>query len=247
MYDTVGQAVVPITTKDGFKVQVNGAGKLAIGIGRAYVDGILVECFGDISDPAKTVRDDNIGGVVGSGPVEYTKQPFYYQPKYPDLSTKVEDVNLVYLDVWQREVTVYQDPSLREPALNGPDTDNRIQTAWQVKVLQGADTNSCETPPATWGALIAASTARLSATATPAPPAPGPCVINPAGGAGEPALPGRDPPRRHTRGCKPGPLQVVARQRIAGRHGDWDQEVRDALGDHGDLHRTRRLDALRAR
>src|SRR5260370_41693885 len=81
MYDTVGQAVVPITTKDGFKVQVNGAGKLAIGIGRAYVDGILVECFGDISDPAKTVRDDNIGGVVGSGPMEETQQPLSHPPK----------------------------------------------------------------------------------------------------------------------------------------------------------------------
>src|SRR5260370_23745578 len=62
MYDAVGQAVVPITTKDGFKVQVNGAGKLTIGIGRAYGDGILVECFRDMSDPAKKVPDDHSDG-----------------------------------------------------------------------------------------------------------------------------------------------------------------------------------------
>ena len=31
-------------------------------------------------------------------------------------------INLVYLDVWQREVTVFEDDALREPALNGPDT-----------------------------------------------------------------------------------------------------------------------------
>src|SRR5579884_1094575 len=68
MYDTVGRAVVPKTTPNGFKIGVSG-GHLTIGIGRAYVDGILAECFGDLSDAAKTVRDDVLGGVVGSGPV----------------------------------------------------------------------------------------------------------------------------------------------------------------------------------
>ena len=56
MYDIVGQAVVPKTTQSGFQIQVNGAGKLTIGVGRAYVDGILTECFGDLSNAATTVR-----------------------------------------------------------------------------------------------------------------------------------------------------------------------------------------------
>src|SRR6266851_881696 len=78
MYDTVGQAVVPITTPHGFEIGVNAvSGKLTIGPGRAYVDGVLAECFGDTSDPTTTVRDDTIGGVHG-GPVDYDKQPFYY-------------------------------------------------------------------------------------------------------------------------------------------------------------------------
>src|SRR5436190_17584608 len=56
MFDTVGQAVVPMTTKDGFRIDVdNTTGHLTIGLGRAYVDGIQVECFGD-RDPTKSVR-----------------------------------------------------------------------------------------------------------------------------------------------------------------------------------------------
>lgn len=181
MYDIVGQAVVPLTTQDGFEISV-AAGKLMIGIGRAYVDGILAECFGDLSNAAATVRDDRLGGVTGPGPVAYDKQPFFYQPGFPALSTTAGAINLVYLDVWQREVTVFEDEALREPALNGPDTATRVQTAWQVKVMQGADASSCGTPPAAWTALTAPSTARLTAQAAPAVPAAGPCIINPTGG-----------------------------------------------------------------
>lgn len=182
MFDTVGQAVVPLTTPHGFEIGIDGTGALTIGIGRLYVDGVQAECFGDLSNPAATVRDDLVGGIVGSGPVGYAAQPFVYQPGYPALSAAAGDINLVYLDVWQREVTVFEDDGLREIALNGPDTATRVQTAWQVKVLQGADAGSCVTPPATWTTLTAASTARLTAATAPVAPAPGPCVINPAGG-----------------------------------------------------------------
>ena len=49
MYDTVGQAVVPITTPHGFEIGVNGAGQADDRAwARSYVDGILAECFGDI-------------------------------------------------------------------------------------------------------------------------------------------------------------------------------------------------------
>src|SRR4051794_28289665 len=85
MFDIVGQAVVPVTTKHGFEIGVNGAGKLTIGIGRNYVDGILAECFGDMSDPAKTGRDDTLGGVHGPDAVVYDQQPFFYQPGFPQL------------------------------------------------------------------------------------------------------------------------------------------------------------------
>lgn len=44
---------------------------------------------------------------------------------------------MVYLDVWERHVTYLEDgnESIRESALNGPDTCTRAQVVWQVRVL----------------------------------------------------------------------------------------------------------------
>jgi hypothetical protein len=177
MYDTVGAAVVPATTPTGFEIGVSGS-SLTIGIGRVYVDGIQAECFGDLSDPKATVFEPRVGSVVGNLPLLFDQQPFLYQPNFPGLPSASGITSLVYLDVWQREVTVWEDRSLLEPALGGPDTATRIQTAWQVKSLAGVAGGDCTLPTA----LIAPSTARMTAIAAPAPPAPGPCVIAPAGG-----------------------------------------------------------------
>jgi hypothetical protein len=178
MYDTVGPAVVPATTPTGFEIGVSGS-SLTIGIGRVYVDGIQAECFGDLSDPKNTMFEPRVGSVVGNLPLLFDQQPFNYQPNYPGLPTASGVTCLVYLDVWQREVTVWEDRSLLEPALGGPDTATRIQTAWQVKALANVQADACTNPP---GTLIAPSTARMTAVAAPTPPAPGPCVIAPAGG-----------------------------------------------------------------
>jgi hypothetical protein len=43
---------------------------------------------------------------------------------------------LAYLDVWQRHITAIEDPSIRETALNLPDTTTRTKTVWQVKLLE---------------------------------------------------------------------------------------------------------------
>jgi len=187
MYDTVGQAVYPLTTPNAFKIAVGAGGKLTIGQGRLYVDGIQAECFGDMTDPANADFDDppspHMNNLVGKSPLFYDQQPFFYTaPPFPALSPTAGATNVVYLDVWQREVTVFEDYALREIALNGPDTDTRMQTAWQVKVMDGTGALTCTTPLAAWDTLIAPSTARLTAVATPAPPAAGPCIISPAGG-----------------------------------------------------------------
>ena len=183
MYDTAGQAAVPMMTPDGFKIGVTNTFDITIGVGRAYVDGILVECFGDTTDASKTDRDDNIGGVHGPA-ILYDEQPFHYTstPTYPEPSTVQGNTDLVYLDVWQREVTVFEDEALREVALNGPDTATRVQTAWQVKTMPGADATSCVTPPASWASTVAPSTARLSTAATKVTTEPSACVIDPVGG-----------------------------------------------------------------
>ncbi len=61
----------------------------------------------------------------------FSAQPDYPQPSIP----KLEHYCLVYLDVWERHITAFEDPTLRESALGGSDTSTRVKTVWQVKLL----------------------------------------------------------------------------------------------------------------
>jgi Family of unknown function (DUF6519) len=135
--DILGRAVVPKETKDGFKIQAIG-GKLMIGPGRIYVDGLLAENHG--ATPA--AWNPALAEQSGTGSIDYEKQP--YVKKVTALPGG--GPHLVYLDVWQREVTQLQEPAIVEPAV-GVDTSLRLQTVWQVKLLPklaaGID---CSTP-----------------------------------------------------------------------------------------------------
>jgi hypothetical protein len=182
-YDTFGGSVIPSTTPDAFKIGVDANGDLTIGTGRAYVDGIQAENFGDLSAPATADFDPAIGNLFNKLPLAFKAQPFYYSPPnaslpFPALSATPGTLNLVYLDVWQREVTSWEDERLLEPALGGPDTATRVQTAWQAKALAGVKADACSNLPPELGP----SAARMTAAASAAPPAPTPCVIQPAGG-----------------------------------------------------------------
>ncbi|MGH6838265.1 MAG: DUF6519 domain-containing protein [Methylocella sp.] len=86
-------------------------GDFVLGEGSYYVDGILVE---------------------SDAPVYFSAQP------YPPLPQKFEtgQTYLAYLDVWERHITYIEDDSIREAALNGPDTCTRAQTVWQVKLME---------------------------------------------------------------------------------------------------------------
>ena len=182
-YDTFGGSVVPSTTPDAFKIGLDANNDLTIGYGRAYVDGIQAENFGDLGSPATADFDPAIGNLFNATPLAFKAQPFYYASPnapapFPAISGTSGTLNLVYLDIWQREVTSWDDERLLEAALGGPDTDTRIQTAWQVKALAGVKGDACSNLPPELGP----STARMTAMATAAPPAPSPCVIQPAGG-----------------------------------------------------------------
>jgi hypothetical protein len=86
-----------------------------IGAGHCYVDGIL--CEND------------------------SKVAFTEQPDYPPGAAQamLESLSpgqryMAYLDVWQRHISLHQDPALLEVALGGPDTTTRAKTVWQVKL-----------------------------------------------------------------------------------------------------------------
>ena len=183
--DTMGRAVVPRTTPEGFHILAAG-GALTIGVGRMYVDGLLAENHG--TEPAGW--DERLAEETGSGPVPFLLQP--YLPFNEEDATSAAKVfnapnlnngtYLVYLDVWQREVTHIQAPELVEKAV-GVDTTGRIQTIWQVKVLHTGGNASCHTPDADlpgWQDLTSPSGARLSTSTGDTDDQPNPCLAPPA-------------------------------------------------------------------
>lgn len=93
---------------------------LLLGKGHYYVDGILCEI------PAYVAYADQKG------------YPFPHQPEKFDTNQN----QLIYLDVWERHISCAEVEdvgdsviSIREVALNGPDTATRAQVVWQVKAI----------------------------------------------------------------------------------------------------------------
>jgi Family of unknown function (DUF6519)/Carboxypeptidase regulatory-like domain/Right handed beta helix region len=175
--DIVGRAVVPESTPDAFLIKPSGPSQFTIGIGRMYVDGLLAECHG--LSPA--IYDATLGELDGTVPIPFTAQPYYPKPR-PLPSTLFPSVDLIYLDVWQREVSALQDPNIREKALGGPDTTTRMQTVWQVKILPNAGAHACDDDIASWDTLVAPSAGRLTTSTVVPAPSPTPCILSPTGG-----------------------------------------------------------------
>ena len=181
--DVLGRATVSSTTPDAFRITRRRRTALQIGRGRLYVDGLLAENHGAVS----TIRpsalfDPLLAEPRFADPIAYAAQP--YLPSPPALPTAGR--HLVYLDVWQREVTHLEQPDLVESAV-GVDTTSRMQTVWQVRVLaEDAGTGTtCATPDADipgWLDLIAPSTGRLTTGTFDVAPVDDPCELPPTGG-----------------------------------------------------------------
>ncbi|WP_243073657.1 DUF6519 domain-containing protein [Microbacterium sp. SS28] len=170
-----GTAAVSKVTPDAFALTL-AAGDLAIGRGRLYADGLLAENHGGAPDDT---FDPILAESFGSGAVTYSTQP--YLPAPPALPKT--GTHLVYLDVWQREVTHLEDPGLIERAV-GVDTTARSQTVWQVKHFAVPAGTTCGTPDDAlkgWGESIAPSGARLTVE-TIAVVDDEPCELPPTGG-----------------------------------------------------------------
>lgn len=131
--DVVGLSGVPSTTPGAFQISVTvdstGNTHLGIGPGRMYVDGLLAENHGASS---AVQWDPTLGDLTGSA-IDYSAQPYVLGATLP-ASGSGSGHYLVYLDVWRREVSYLQDPDLVDPAV-GIDTTGRLQTVWQVKLL----------------------------------------------------------------------------------------------------------------
>ena len=174
--DVIGRCGVPSETPGGFKIQKSG-NQFTVGQGRIYVDGFLAENHGANWQFNSTLEEN-----YGTAPIPVAEQP------YGGKSLEVTNSSLVYLDVWQREVTYLQDPLLVEPAVN-VDTTTRYQTVWQVKVLGLGDIAAdvtCQTPLTDieeWVKENPLSAARLTTTTVAVTTDPDDlCLAPPSGG-----------------------------------------------------------------
>lgn len=173
--DMFGRCVVSTETPDAFLIGLSG-GDLTIGPGRAYVDGLLAENHG----LPPLVYDPVLGEQRGTSTVGYDQQPYFPNAAgvapLPTTGTYV-----VYLDVWEREVTYLEDPTLVEKAI-GVDTAARRQTVWQVRLIEAPDGTTCQGRVPGWDDLTAPSAGRLTTAAVGVPASTDPCTIPPAGG-----------------------------------------------------------------
>jgi Family of unknown function (DUF6519)/Right handed beta helix region len=173
--DRSGVAWVPRLTPEAFRVTASG-GQLTIGRGRMYVDGLLAENHGGEPDAFDPVLAEE----VGTADVSYDAQPYWPEP---DPLPK-GGPHLVYLDVWQREVTHLQDPDLVEKAV-GVDTTARLQTAWQVRLLPNIGSATCTSPDEDihdWLDVISPSGGRLTTGTVEVDDEDDPCELPPSGG-----------------------------------------------------------------
>jgi hypothetical protein len=182
--DILGRAAYPATTPHAFEITASSSGvtnTLMIGPGRMYVDGLLAENHGD---PAALEWDPALGEMsdapqpplpsATTGAVDYTQQPYMPPP------TALPPGNgpfLAYLDVWVRPVDYINDPNLIDAAV-GVDSTGRLQTAWQVQLLDlglaGSPGATCDSPINNWPP--APSSGLLSTGTTPNAPS-GPCCL----------------------------------------------------------------------
>lgn len=174
--DLGGRCWVGGDTPDAFLITSLSTGELAIAAGRMYVDGLLAENHGA---PPYDDFDGTLAEAGSEEPVQFGDQPHRIDAELVPASGRTD---LLYLDVWHREVTALQDGEIRETALGGPDTATRVQTVWQVRALAGVDTQQCEDPIELYDETTRPSGGRLT-TSTVAPAASeDPCIVSPAGG-----------------------------------------------------------------
>jgi hypothetical protein len=144
--DIIGESGAPSKEKEGFRIKPKDS-SYVISRGRYYVDGILCENEKDC-DGNEQFDLPSFG--------EYSPCPIK------------TGIYLVYLDVWERDITSLDDPSIRETALGSTDTSTRSKVIWQVKVLRianiGESNIDIDSSPS-WTCLKERSSGCLQATA----------------------------------------------------------------------------------
>ena len=85
----------------------------------------------------------------------------------------------IYLDVWERLITCLEDDSIREVALNGPDTAARAKVVWQVKAVLNQNQQICMSPAQLQAMFQPPNLGLLRARTRPNPTSTNPCTVAP--------------------------------------------------------------------
>ncbi len=80
----------------------------------------------------RVVVDGRLGEWVAASGADEGADPLTVQADLPGLVPPEGD-HVVYVDLWEREITALEAPSLADPALNGADTCTRTRTMVQLK------------------------------------------------------------------------------------------------------------------
>lgn len=108
----------------------------------------------------------------------YMTQPDYPVPVGEQLNKNNQNNQyLVYLDVWERLITYVEDDTIREVALDGPDTAARSKVVWQVKITGPLD--ACLKPEQLNALFQWENRGWLKAMANQASTSADPCIISP--------------------------------------------------------------------
>jgi hypothetical protein len=212
------QAVVPNLLLDGRDLEQDHW----VEISAAQATGTLVVQITNVDPNSLTLTvDSDISAYQNAGTTflrrvtTYATQADYPHPDFILTSplsglgggpvTLADGSYLVFLEAWQWEVNALEDERIRETALGGPDTTERLQTVWQVKLLPVngltsplssplnsplnspltsplSSPPSCSTDFPEWDQYVAPMTGMLNARTTPPGTDQNPCVLPPSAG-----------------------------------------------------------------
>ena len=137
-----GVAAVPADAPGSFKVvkaEVSGGlVKVSLKKGRVWADGLLAELGKDAEPPPLPAGVDAVRTATYLGPPIQTPAG-----QVSELPNGLDDA--VILETWLEELSPFQDPELLlEPALGGPDTTERVQTAFRFRLYRMAPGETCD-------------------------------------------------------------------------------------------------------
>jgi hypothetical protein len=150
----------------GFAITVEAAGKLGVGAGTLYVDG--VRCV----NPGKFLHD--------AQPFLPAGAPVFIAADGSRSASPADGRYIAFVDVWHRHVTAIEDDELVEEAL-GVDTTTRLQVVEQVGFLRAGDAGdgavTCDAAVPGWTSFIQRPNGTIAARGKPADTEANPCAF----------------------------------------------------------------------